>query len=130
MYQIDKNHHLSKAYARIFDKTYPNTVLTILSNGNIFTEDKWKMIDGKFKDIILMFSVDAATKETYEKVRRGGRWENVMRGLSLASKLKKEGKISKFIIRFVVSNRNYIEMPDFVRLGSKLGCDIVDFSRI
>ena len=121
---------LSKAYARIFDKTYPNTVLTILSNGNIFTEDKWKMIDGKFKDIILMFSVDAATKETYEKVRRGGRWENVMRGLSLASKLKKEGKISKFIIRFVVSNRNYIEMPDFVRLGSKLGCDIVDFSRI
>ena len=121
---------LSKAYARIFDKTYPNTVLAILSNGNIFTEEKWKMIDGKFKDISLMFSIDAATKETYEKVRRGGKWENVMRGLLLASKLRKEGRIRRFIMRFVVSNRNYMEMPGFVKLGIELGCDSVNFSKI
>ena len=121
---------LSKGYEKIFSKTYPDTSLAILSNGNIFTEEKWKLIDGKFKDIILMFSIDAATKETYERVRRGGKWENVMRGLSLASRLRRERKVRSFVIRFVVSKRNYKEMPNFVQLGTELGCDIVDFSRI
>ena len=121
---------LSKAYAEIFNGNFPNTHLTILSNGNLFTVQKWKTVEGHFKDVQLMFSIDAVTKETYEKVRRGGHWGNVMRGLETASQLRKEGKICRFIIRFVVSRRNYMEMPDFVRLGKKMNCDIVDFSRI
>ncbi len=121
---------LSKAYNEIFKGEFPNTHLTILSNGNLFTLKKWEAIEGHFKDIQLMFSIDAATKKTYEEVRRGGHWENVKHSLEIASFLRKEGRIRRFVIRFVVSRKNYIEMPDFVRLGKEMNCDIVDFSRI
>ena len=121
---------LSKAYAKIFEGFYPNTDLTILSNGNLFTIDKWKQIENHFKEVTMMFSIDAATKETYELVRRGGKWENLINGLQTASELRKRNLIKRFIIRFVVSKRNYLEMPRFVQLGIDMGCDLVDFTRI
>mgnify|MGYP003300897753 CR=1 FL=1 len=121
---------LSKAYKNLLEGYYPGTTLLVLSNGNLFSEKGWELLDGHFKDIHLMFSIDAASKSTYEKIRRGGKWELVMRGLRLASALRIDGRISKFVIRFVVSAKNYMEMKEFVRLGIELHCDRVDFSRL
>lgn len=120
----------SKAYTHILSGTYPNVRLLILSNGVLFTMDQWRRIKGRFKEISLSFSIDAATKETYEMLRRGGKWENVIRGLETASDLKRRGEISLFFINFVVSRDNYREMPAFVQLGIDMGCDKVHFTRI
>lgn len=121
---------LSKAYQSLFEKNYPNLQLIVLSNGNLFSPEKWKLLEGKYKSVHLMFSIDAASKETYEKVRRGGKWENLIRGLRTASELRKKGDIARFVIRFVVSSQNYMEMPAFVNLGIEMGCDCVNFTRI
>lgn len=121
----------SKAYQKLLTEgKWERLNLSILSNGNLFSLQKWKELKGRFKSIALFFSVDAATEETYHIVRRGGNWGRLMSSLRLASDLRKNRDVCDFRLRFVVSNINYREIPEFVRLGNDLGVDRIDFSRI
>lgn len=45
----------------------------------------------KYMDVSpsIRFSIDGATKETYEKVRFGGKWETLLENLEIAKKLRK-----------------------------------------
>jgi sulfatase maturation enzyme AslB (radical SAM superfamily) len=74
-------------------------------------------------------SIDGATKDTYEKMRLGGRWEKINENLEYISELKDKHGF-KFIMHFVVQKNNYHEMEDIVMLGEKYNADRVWFSRI
>lgn len=122
---------LSKPYQAILQSgIYREMDLFILSNGNLFHEEFINEIAGNFKSISLMFSVDAASKGIYEKVRRGGNWERLLHNLRIASELKQNGQIKNLVLRFVVSMNNVADMPAFVELGKSLKADWVDFSKI
>ena len=75
-------------------------------------------------------SIDGATKDTYEKLRLGGKWEKINENLEYISKLKKDGHGFRFILHYVVQKDNYHEMEDIVTLGEKHNADRVWFSRI
>ena len=79
---------------------------------------------------MLTVSIDAATRETYEKVRRGGNFDVLRKNMEFASKLRKDGNLSYFRINFVVQSENYKEMIDFVEWGVELGVDEVFFSKV
>ena len=74
-------------------------------------------------------SIDGATKDTYEKLRLGGRWEKINENLEYISELKDKHGF-RFIMHFVVQKDNYHEMEDIVMLGEKYNADRVWFSRI
>ena len=74
-------------------------------------------------------SIDGATKDTYEKLRLGGRWEKINENLEYISELKDKHGF-RFIMHFVVQKNNYHEMEDIVMLGEKYNADRVWFSRI
>ena len=74
-------------------------------------------------------SIDGASKDTYEKMRLGGRWEKINENLEYISELKDKHGF-KFIMHFVVQKNNYHEMEDIVMLGEKYNADRVWFSRI
>jgi len=74
-------------------------------------------------------SIDGATKDTYEKMRLGGRWEKINENLEYISELKDKHGF-RFIMHFVVQKNNYHEMEDIVMLGEKYNADRVWFSRI
>ena len=74
-------------------------------------------------------SIDGATKETYEKLRLGGRWEKINENLQYISELKDKHGF-RFIMHYVVQKDNYHEMEDIVMLGEKYNADRVWFSRI
>jgi len=62
-------------------------VIEILSNGNLLTPDIFDQI--KHNNFFSMsFSVDAASKETYEKIRRKGNWDQLMNNLAYISKVR------------------------------------------
>lgn len=108
---------------------YPNVCLEILTNGLLLTPKMWRTIShNKIREINV--SVDAASKSTYEKIRRGGNWDKLLKNLEFIGKLRKSNKINYFYINMVVMKSNYQEMKDFVFLGKKLGCDEVNFQRI
>lgn len=125
---------LSKTYEEIWSSSLVNNAETIrlLSNGLLFTPKKWnEFYKGKENSKIWVYiSIDAATKETYEAIRRGGNYEVLIKNLKFISQLRKENKIEYFRINFVVQRRNYLEMEKFIRLGIKLGVDNVFFTKI
>ena len=91
--------------------------LNIQTNGNLLTKNTDLIV--KLKDQIEMVEVsfDAATNETYKLVR-GGNFNQVKRGVEL---LKTMG-ITVWT-QYVVHNKNYLEILDYVKLCKELGVD-------
>lgn len=124
---------LSNIYEKIWssEKTKHAKRFRLLSNGTLFVPQRWnKFAEGRDSEVVVTFSIDAATAETYSQVRRGGNFEQLLKNLEFAAELRKEGKLGYFQINFVVQRKNYKEMPLFVELGKRLDVDKVFFTRI
>lgn len=124
---------LNKTYERLWsdEKTKHVKRFRLLSNGTLFTPLRWeKFSEGRTSEVVVTFSIDAATEETYSQIRRGGNFKQLLKNLEFAAELRKRGELHYFQISFVVQRKNYKEMPLFVELGKKLGVDKVFFTRI
>lgn len=105
--------------------------IRLLSNGTLFTPVNWKrFIAGKTGKIMLTVSIDAATKETYERIRRNGKFDQLKENMEFASELRKCGELHYFRMNFVVQRENYQEMVPFVQWGEELGVDEIFFTKI
>lgn len=98
-------------------------VINLTTNGLLLeklADDIYPYID------ILSVSVDAATPETYAKVR-GGQFEKVLAGIKKIVELKKRFNSQKPKIRmqFVVNQYTLHEVEKFVHLASELGANDV-----
>jgi MoaA/NifB/PqqE/SkfB family radical SAM enzyme len=78
----------------------------------------------------IRISIDAASKETFETIRRGGRWEPFLENMEFISSLMKNDLIPSFGISFTYQAGNYHEMPDFVRLGKAWGVTRINFEKL
>ncbi|XME03787.1 radical SAM protein [Lachnospiraceae bacterium C1.1] len=104
--------------------------IRLLSNGTLLNEENWSLFkQDKNSKIMLTVSIDAATKETYSKIRKGN-FEQLKKNLTFASGLRKAGELRYFRINFVVQRENYREMIPFVKWGEELGVDEVFFTKI
>ncbi len=124
---------VGKGYERMYLSDAMRKVkwIRLLTNGTLFNKQNWeKFSKNKLGKIFLTVSVDAATKETYEKLRRNGNFDILRENMEFASQLRKSGKLSYFRMNFVVQKKNYQEMPLFVQWGKQLGADEVFFTKI
>jgi len=66
----------------------------------------------------IWLSCDASTKETYEKIRIGTKWEKVMKNVRDFVRIKREKHtpIPEFWFHYVVTSLNINEMTDFLDL--------------
>lgn len=78
---------------------------------------------------LLKLSIDAATPETYQKIRGEDRFLQILDGIRTLIDVKKRLNSSKPYIRFnyVVSRDNYAELTQTVELAEKLGVDAIYF---
>jgi len=67
-------------------------------------------------------SIDGCTKETYELIRVGSRWEKVVENLNLFFELKRKFRSDKPKIdfHFIINKLNLQEVPDFVDFVASL----------
>ena len=126
--------------------------LFLLTNGLGLTKNAWTSMPHLAEKIVeLRVSVDAATKETYEDVRRPGRWEIIRENLNVMGELSRAGTFRRnrfsggtqsvtsdlfldtehasFVLAFVVQRANFREMPAFVRLAEEVNADTIVFQR-
>lgn len=124
---------VGKGYEKMYTSDAMKNIkwIRLLTNGTLFNKQNWDKISknkrGKF---FLTVSIDAATKETYEKLRRNGNFEILKENMEFAAQLRKNGELSYFRMNFVVQKKNYQEMPLFVEWGKQLGVDEVFFTKI
>ena len=97
-------------------RTYMNTNAQLLRQPVIES-----MIEFGFHSLFV--SVDAATKETYEKIRIGGKFERLIGNLQNLQRMKAEAGVSKpdFALGFVIMRQNMHELPMFIDLAADLG---------
>jgi MoaA/NifB/PqqE/SkfB family radical SAM enzyme len=124
--------HFRRVLADINPQTCPNlTHLELLTNGMLFDRRQWETFSNlHYLKILVAFSIDACSKETFERIRRNGRWEKMLANLGFAKTLREEHKIARFQISYAVQAANFREMPDVVRMAEQLHVDDVFFFRL
>ncbi|MFH2003064.1 MAG: radical SAM protein [Planctomycetota bacterium] len=97
-------------------KIYINT------NGMLLTEKlAAKMVEIGFHGISI--SLDAATSETYNRIRKGGDFDRVLRNIHALNRIRaKAGSpYPRVTLLFVLMKQNIHELPAFVDLARELG---------
>lgn len=115
----------------ISKETCPELEIILMTNGMLFTEKEWAKfpnLRGKVK--IVKVSLDGATKETHEALRRGSKWETMSKNLPFIGSLIPKGDIKAYELVFVVQKENFREMGAFVDLAKSVGATSVWFERI
>ena len=109
---------------------FPGLSINLQTNGTLFTEKTWNNIARLHGHVgSVLVSLDAASEATYAVVRRGGDWGQLMANLDFLAGLRRGRLIRELILYFVVQRANFHEMPDFARLGKRLGADRITFQR-
>lgn len=116
----------------IFDQALAKRLdgIGIISNGSLFDPAAFKKISNIWKSINIFISMDGATKNTAEKLRKGVKFEKWKQNMEYLGEMKKQGKISKFAFNFVVQKDNYLEMPAFVEMCLGFQADKIKFSMV
>ncbi len=70
----------------------------------------------------VVLSLDAATKETYEKIRVGGKFEKVIENVKKFNAIRKKynSPLPEFVFRFIFFKDNYFELPLYPDLVNDL----------
>lgn len=107
-------------------------VIHLQTNGLLWTPRIWSTIPEDVRALITSteISIDAASPDSYAVNRRGGRFDRLLRNLEFIGTLRARGPLEWFGINMVVQANNFAEMPDFVRMGKRFGCDTVSFQRL
>lgn len=93
---------------------------SITSNGLLIDEHMAQILIEN--NIILEISIDGATKEIYEYIRRGARSENLLSSINLINQMKKRmDKTYGLKMVVVIMKSNYQQIPDFVQFALSHG---------
>lgn len=99
------------------------------SNFTLMNEEKAKELIQAKVDYVHV-SIDSARKETFERMRLGANFEDVMSKVKLFAEAKKEMKSSKLTLKLTVtlSTESMKEIPELIKLAEDLGVDSVNFN--
>ncbi len=115
----------------IDDERCPDLRLDIISNGTLFTEEEWNKFPGIHNKVrSIRISIDAARKETFEKLRRLGRHEPFVENMRFLSRLRATGVVPQLKFSFTYQVDNFREMPEFVDFCASMNADFAIFERL
>lgn len=115
-----------------FESSKDTNTFWCFTNGTVFGEKIQNEFISKIRWSYLGFSIDAATPETYIKVRKLNYFRTIERNLrSFVKKVKQLDNAEKWVGTFTTYNINMInvhEMEQMVRWSHDIGVDRVEFT--
>lgn len=122
--------HFRGVLRRLTASGPPQRRLQLHTNGQLCDERAWNELGLWGHVDKVWISVDAAEAATYAELRRGGAFESLLENLAFLGEVRKANGFNWFRLDFVVQQRNYAEMGDFVDLARRVGADAVYFLRL
>ncbi len=121
---------LNTEFDKLIDllNAYPYVHTTMTSNGlTLSNKITHLLVEKGYKEISI--SMDGATKETYESIRKGARFETLIRNLQRLKQLKEtlRSPYPRVRFHFALMRRNIAEIPAFVDLVHELGGELIRF---
>lgn len=113
------NPDLGPIYRR-FKTLFPKAKISMISNATI-------PVRGRIREAFELtdrvgLSMDGATQETYERIRRGSVYKNVVRNVRDVAEMKQVNvNCENLELMFVAMDQNIHELPEMVRLAHSLG---------
>lgn len=106
-----------------------NVKYSVLTNALMFKEFHTKVPEVIDNLEELGVSVDGATRQTYERLRLGGKWEKIKEALECISRVKRDRGF-RLVLHFVVQKDNFHEMDRMVDMAEQYGADRVWLNKI
>ena len=106
--------------------------LSLNSNGTLL-KDTQLLRRVMRRSAVIRFSVDGASKSTYESIRVGADFEQVTANIRMAVRIRDELDPSmrpRLVMCSVLMSRNVHELSDLVRLAHDLGLDRLDVAHL
>lgn len=128
---------LSDYFEELFERvaSYPHVRQDINTNG-LFIDEGWakKLVRSNSS---LVYSIDGVTKCTYENIRRGAKFEDLLKSIAIVNKYKDEYCINNStsgrfttMMNVVVMKSNYHQLVQFVDFAKKYKFDILQLTPI
>ena len=118
----------SKLLKGLSHEEFPQLRLSILTNGQLFTPERWKEYSNlKGIPLEINVSIDGATKETYESLRCGAKREIICKNMEYLGNARKHRQIQTLGIHFVMQRSNFQEAEAIVTLAKSWYVDFIRF---
>ena len=110
---------------------YPELNAELRTNVFTLSEKAWSAL-GKGREVIkhIAASIDAASKDTFERLRCPAKWETVLENLAFIKLLRDTEQLDLFEIHTVIQAGNLDELVDIVNMAIQYNADVITFSRL
>lgn len=123
--------HFRGILKQLCDPKFAHVDITLGTNGQLITPrlwDEFQPLHARFRDITI--SIDGATPETYERLRRGSTWEKLIRTMTVLEQARRTKVIRRIMVNMVVQQQNFLEMRPLLELCKGWAVDGIRFYRI
>jgi len=117
---------LLDALERLDGRNYPNTRLSFFSNGTLITPRRWRKLD-TWAVRVVNVSVDGASRETYERIRQGARWDDLLSAIRFLRSERDRGRFTDLHVNMTVMRSNCHEVAALAHRALEWGADLVFF---
>jgi molybdenum cofactor biosynthesis enzyme MoaA len=97
----------------------PTQTIRLFTNGLLL---KKQLSDSSILDNITQYfiSIDAGSGPVYERVRLGGRWDNLLENLNWLQQIKSKTQ-AEVLLKFVVQQENWHDLENFANICERYG---------
>lgn len=123
--------HSKKVLQSFSRKENPELIVELRTNATTVNPVSWNQL-GTGKEVLrhITVSIDASTKESFEKLRYPAKWETVLQNLKFIQSLRNSGKIDMFEFHVVIQRENIRQLCDIARMAIGYDADAVTYSRL
>ena len=114
-------------YLRVAKQKYGVPFVSFATNAMAMRDHHCKtMIEAGVDEIVV--SADGAKAETFESVRRGGKFDRLLNNLAMLRDMKKAAGAEKPVLRlnYTFLDANVEEIPDFIDLMAEYGMQVLE----